>query len=98
MKKPPQPSKKTEISILRSSAAEYLSFITASGVCGVETVYADGNVWLTQRMMGTLYEVETHTINYHLKKVLADSELEESSVIRKFRITAADEKNYDAQH
>ncbi len=49
-------------------------------------------------MMGVLYDVETHTINYHLKKVFGDSELEEAAVIRKFRITAADGKSYDTQH
>jgi len=55
------------------------------------------NVWLTQKMMGTLYDVETHTVNYHLKKVVANSELQEDSVIRNFRITAADGKNYDTK-
>lgn len=58
----------------------------------MEAVYADESIWLTQKMMGMLYDVETNTINYHLKKVFGDSELEESSVIRKFRITAADGK------
>ncbi len=85
-------------SSIRSSAAEYLTFIAASGHGGVEAIYADENVWLTQKMMGLLYEVETHTINYHLKKVFADSELEEGSVIRNFRITAADGKSYDTKH
>jgi len=61
-------------------------------------MYADENVWLTQKMMGQLYDVETHTINYHLKKVFSDSELQEDAVIRNFRITAADGKNYDTQH
>ena len=84
--------------IVRSSAAEYLTFVAASGQGGVEAVYADENVWITQKMMGALYDVETHTINYHLKKVFGDSELEEASVIRKFRITAADGKSYDTQH
>ena len=83
--------KKQEITI-RSSAAEYLTFITASGDGGVEAIYADENVWLTQKMMGVLYDVETHTINYHLKKVFSDNELDEDSVIRNFRITAADEE------
>jgi hypothetical protein len=64
----------------------------------VEAVYADESIWLTQKMMGVLYDVETQTINYHLKKVFGDSELEASSVIRKFRITAADGKSYDTQH
>ncbi len=90
--------KEKEISIIRSSAAEYLSFIAASGEGGIETVYADENVWLTQKMMGQLYDVETHTINYHLKKVFSDSELQEDSVIRDFRITAADGKNYNTKH
>lgn len=71
-------------------AAEYLTSIAASGKGGVEAVYADENIWLTQKMMGVLYDVKTHTINYHLKKIFADSELHKDSVIRKFRITAAD--------
>lgn len=96
--KPPQASKKAEASIVRSSAAEYLTFVAASGQGGVEAVYADETIWLTQKMMGMLYDVETHTINYHLKKVFSDSELEETSVIRKFRITAADGKTYNTQH
>jgi hypothetical protein len=90
--------KKNEVSLVRSSAAEYLTFVAASGHGGVEAVYADENVWVTQKMMGLLYDVETHTINYHLKKVFADSELEETSVIRNFRITAADGKSYDTKH
>ena len=85
---------KQEISIVRSSAAEYLTFVAASGKDGVETVYADENVWLTQKMMASLYDVETHTINYHLKKIFSDSELQEEAVIQKFRITAADGKTY----
>jgi hypothetical protein len=64
----------------------------------VEAIYADESIWLTQKMMGQLYDVETQTINYHLKKVFSDNELQESSVIRKFRITAADGKSYDTQH
>lgn len=90
--------KKKEISIIRSSAAEYLTFITATGESDVNAVYADENVWLTQKMMGLLYNVETHTINYHLKKIFADGELDEVSVIRKFRITASDGKNYNTNH
>ena len=101
-KKKPTPGgrakKKAEVSLVRSSAAEYLTFVAASGQGGVEAVYADENVWLTQKMMGLLYDVETHTINYHLKKVFDDGELEAGSVIRNFRITAADGKTYDTQH
>lgn len=89
---------KREISIVRSSAAEYLTFITATGKSDVNAVYCDENVWLTQKMMGLLYNVETHTINYHLKKIFADGEIDENSVIRKFRITAADGKTYNTNH
>jgi hypothetical protein len=84
--------------ITRSSAAEYLTFVAAAGQGGVEALYADENVWLTQKMMGQLYDVETQTINYHLKKVFADGELAEEAVIRNFRITAADGKSYATKH
>jgi len=89
---------KNSRSIVRSSAAEYLTFVAASGEGGVEAVYADENIWLTQKMMGLLYDVETNTINYHLKKVFSDNELQQGSVIRNFRITAADGKNYNTKH
>jgi hypothetical protein len=90
--------KKAEVSLVRSSAAEYLTFVAASGEGGVEAVYADENVWLSQKMMGLLYDVETNTINYHIKKIFDDAELEASAVIRNFRITAADSKTYDTKH
>lgn len=89
---------KREINIVRSSAAEYLTFITATGESDINTIYCDENVWLTQKMMGLLYNVETHTINYHLKKIFADGEVDENSVIRKFRVTAADGKTYNTNH
>jgi hypothetical protein len=89
--------KKQQITI-RSSAAEYLTFIAASGESGIEAIYADENVWLSQKMMGELYHVNTRTINYHLKKIFADDELFEGAVIQNFRITAADGKTYDTKH
>ena len=91
--------KNNEITI-RSSAAEYLTYVAAAGddPQSVEMRYEDENVWLTQKMLATLYDVETHTINYHVKKIFSDSELEEDSVIRKFRITAADGKQYNTIH
>ena len=96
--KPPQSPNQTEVFLVRSSAAEYLTFVAASGQGGVEAVYADENIWLTQKMMGVLYDVNVRTVNGHLKKIFADSELQEDSVIRKFRITAADGKTYNTQH
>ena len=63
----------------------------------VEMRYEDENIWLTQKMMATLYDVDVRTINHHIKKIFEDSELTEESVIRKFRITAADGKQYNMQ-
>ena len=90
---------KNEITI-RSSAAEYLTFVAATGDDrnSVEVRYEDENIWITQKMLAVLYEVETNTINYHIKKIFEDSELQEDSVIRNFRITAADGKSYDTKH
>ncbi len=87
-----------EKSIIRSSTAEYLTFIAATGEGGVEAIYADENIWLSQKMMGTLYDVNVRTINEHLQKILIDNELQEYSVIRNFRITASDGKNYNTKH
>ncbi len=97
-KLPNKVPKSKDFSIIRSSAAEYLTFVAAAGQSGVEAAYADENVWLTQKMMGLLYDVGVRTINYHLKKVFFDSELEEDAVIRNFRITASDGKIYDTKH
>lgn len=90
---------KKEVTI-RSSAAEYLTFVAATGGSNesVEVRYEDENIWITQKMLAVLYEVETNTINYHIKKIFEDSELEEDSVIRNFRITASDGKSYDTKH
>ena len=97
-RKPAQTHKKREVSLVRSSAAEYLTFVAATGGGGVEVVYADESIWLTQKMLAQLYDVDVRTINYHLTKVFSDSELEAESVIRNFRITASDGKNYNTQH
>lgn len=83
---------------LRSSAAEYLTFIAARGEGGVEAIYADEDIWLSQKMMGQLYDVNVRTVSEHLKKCFSDSELQQEAVIRKFRITASDGKNYTTQH
>ncbi len=91
--------KKDEITI-RSSAAEYLTYVASVGdqQDSIEMRYEDENIWLTQKMMATLYDVDVRTINYHVKKIFSDSELQEDSVIRKFWITAADGKNYSTNH
>ena len=80
--------KNTKEITIRSSAAEYLTFIAATGddKNSVEVRYEDENIWITQKMLAILYEVETNTINYHIKKIFEDSELSEEATIRKFRI------------
>ncbi len=85
-------------SIIRSSVAEYLTFITATGESDVNAVYFEENVWLTKKMMGHLLDAEPEIIGCHLKKAFADGELDENSVVRKFRITASDGKSYDTSH
>ena len=79
--------KKDEITI-RSSAAEYLTYVASIGdqQDSIEMRYEDENIWLTQKMMATLYDVDVRTINEHIKKIYSDSELEEEATIRKFRI------------
>ena len=59
--------KKKEITI-RSSAAEYLTYIAATGEQGIELRYEDENIWLTQKMLATLYGVTVAAINQHIKK------------------------------
>ncbi len=79
--------KKDEVTI-RSSAVEYLTYVASVGEQqdSVEMRYEDENIWLTQKMMATLYDVDVRTINEHIKKIYLDSELEEDSTIRNFRI------------
>lgn len=92
--------KKNKEITIRSSAAEYLTYVASVGdhADSIEMRYEDENIWLTQKMMAELYDVGINTINYHIKKVFRDSELEVNSVIRKFRITAEDEKSYNTNH
>ena len=73
---------------LRSSAAEYLTFVSAIGDQpeSVELRYQDENIWLTQRLMAELYGVDVRTISEHIQKISADHELEEEATIRNFRI------------
>ena len=79
--------KKNEITI-RSSAAEYLTYVAATGDNpeAIEVRYEDENIWLTQKMLATVYGVKLATINEHIKNIYTDNELEENRTIRKFRI------------
>lgn len=81
------PKRKNEITI-RSSAAEYLTYVASVGgeENSLEMRYENENIWLTQKMMSMLYDVSISTINEHIKKIYADAELAETATIRKFRI------------
>ena len=90
---------KAEVKV-RARAAEYLTYVATVGEQqdNVEIRYENENIWLSQKMMAVLYNVDVRTINYHIKKVFSDSELEEKAVIQKFRITASDGKSYNTNH
>ena len=98
--KRPQVPNKNDVSLIRSSAAEYLTFVAATGneQTSVEMRYEDENIWLTQKMMATVYDVSVPAINQHLKRIFADNELEEAAVIKQYLTTAADGKNYQVKH
>ena len=90
--------KENNTNIIRSSSVEYLTFIAATGYGGVNAIYENENVWLSQKMMAELYQVNVRTINDHLQKIFNDSEVEKDSVVRNFRTTATDGKNYNTLH
>lgn len=92
--------KKPTVSLVRSSAAEYLTFVAATGSQqqAVEMRYEDENIWLSQKMMATLYDVTVPAINQHLKRIFADRELAEEAVVKQYLTTAADGKTYNVKH
>lgn len=86
LKKSPQIAKKSEVSLVRSSAAEYLTFVAATGNAqsSVDMRYEDENLWLTQKMMATLYDVSVPAVSQHLKRIYADSELEREATVKQY--------------
>jgi hypothetical protein len=80
---------------IRNSTAEFLIFTTQSGADGIEVRYEAETIWLTQKLMAALFDVTIPTVNEHLKNIFTSEELKQDSVIRKFRTTAADGKNYN---
>ena len=93
-------NEKKDSALVRSSAAEYLTFVASTGEDkdSIEMRYEDENIWLTQKMMATLYDVSVAAINQHLKKIFEDGELQEEAVIKKYLITATDGKKYNTNH
>ena len=84
--------------LIRNSTAEFLIFTNQAGDQSIEVRYEDNEIWLTQKRIAELFEVSLPTINEHLKHIFASEELNELSVIRNFRITATDGKNYNTKH
>lgn len=81
---------------VKHSSGDFLVF--TAGESSVDVRYDDGTIWLTQKLMARLFDVDVRTISEHLGNTFASGELDAESVIRKFRITAADGKSYLTQH
>lgn len=82
---------------IRNSTSEFLIFTQQAGEKGIEARYEDGTIWLTQKLMAELFGVDVRTVNEHLQNIYESKELDQNSVIRNFRITANDGKNYNTQ-
>ena len=82
---------------IRNSTVDFLIFTGQAGEDDIKVRYQDETIWLTQKMMAELFGVDIRTVNEHLKNIFDSGELETDSVIRKFRITASDGKNYNTQ-
>ena len=83
--------------LIRNSTAEFLIFTGQAGEQSIEARYEDETLWLSQKLMAELFGVDVRTVSEHLKNIFASQELAAEAVIRKFRITASDGKNYQTQ-
>ena len=92
-----EPGKDTGLTI-RNSTAEFLIFTQQAGESGINVRYEDQTIWLSQKLMAELFDVDKRTISEHLQNIFASGELAEDAVVRNFRTTAADGKNYQTQH
>ncbi len=84
--------------IIRSSSAEFLIFEQQKKEKGIEVRFEDGDLWLTQKLIGELYDTTRNNITMHIKNIYADGELEEKSVSKKFLLTASDGKSYNTNY
>lgn len=83
--------------MIKHDSGQFLVFTAEAGE-GIEVRYQDGTIWLTQKLMALLFDVDVRTISEHLGNIFVSGELQENSVIRKFRITASDGKTYVTKH
>ena len=82
----------------KNTTANFLIFTAETGTPRIEVRVEGEMVWLTQRLMAELFDADIRTISEHLQNIFKSAELREDSVIRNFRITASDGKEYDTQH
>lgn len=84
----------------KSSAAQFLTYIASAGAGGekYEIRYEDENIWMSQKMLASVYGVEVPNIDYHMGKLFADAELDREAVIKEILTTAADGKAYSVKH
>lgn len=91
---PKAPVKKATGLTIRNSTAEFLIFTNQAGENGITVRYEEDTIWLTQKLMAELFDVDRRTIGEHLQNIFKNNELAEDSVSRNFRLTAADGKSY----
>ena len=91
-------SKGLEMNEDATPQSEIILYQTEDGRTRVECRFQNETIWLTQKLMAELFQKDIRTINEHIQTILSDGELAADSIIRKFRITAADGKSYDTQH
>jgi len=87
--------KRAKTHLIRNSTAEFLIFTSQSGEQSIEVRYEDETIWLTQKLMAQLFDVDVRTISEHLRNIFSNGELQQDSVVRKFRNTASDGKSYN---
>ncbi len=90
-------TKKKKLQI-RNSTAEFLIFTNQAKEDGIEVRVQDETIWLSQKLMATLFDCSTDNISLHLKNIFNENELNESSVTEEFSVTASDGKNYKTKH
>lgn len=83
---------------IRNSTAEFLIFTNQAKEDGIEVRVQDETIWLSQKLMGTLFDCSTDNISLHLKNIFKENELDESSVTEEFSVTASDGKTYKTKH
>ena len=83
---------------IRSSSAEFLIFEQQKKEHGIEVRFEDGDLWLTQKALGELYNTSKQDISYHLSNIFKELELEQNSVVKNYLTTASDGKKYKTNY